>query len=155
MADDTAQLRCARIHMDITMNRHHLYRSLCVCTAILVSGTCTIQAVQAQALPDAHSAGAVQYRCGGIGLDESTAMRSAMKDYPLALLFAAASGEYQADVKVELSGAQAAAFTASGPVCLLQLPSGRYTVKATTKDGREKSQTVEIGRSHESLDFRF
>lgn len=112
-------------------------------------------AVQAQQPAPMQSAGAVQYRCGGIGLDESTAMRSAMPSYPLALLFAAADGEYLADVSVRLSGASTAAFTASGPVCLLQLPHGKYTVTATTKDGREKSQTVDVGASSKSLDFRF
>lgn len=123
--------------------------------ALLTGAALLAGHAMAQGLPAAQTAGAVQYRCGGIGIDESTAMRSAATDYPLALLFAAAGGEYQADVKVSLSGASQADFTAGGPVCLLQLPPGHYTVKATTKDGREKSQTVEVGKGSKSLDFRF
>ena len=112
-------------------------------------------AAQAQNMPAQQSAGTVQYSCGGIGVDESTAMRAAMKDYPLALLFAAPGGDYLADINVQITGAGEASFTAGGPVCLLKLPEGRYSVKATTKDGREKSQSVEVGKGSKSLDFRF
>lgn len=122
---------------------------------LMAMGMAASGAVQAQQPAPMQSAGAVQYRCGGIGLDESTAMRSAMPSYPLALLFAAAGGEYLADLSVRLSGASTAEFTATGPVCLLQLPQGKYTVTATTKDGREKSQTVDVGASSKSIDFRF
>ncbi len=124
-------------------------------TALVALGLAASGTAQAQPMPQMQSAGAVQYRCGGIGLDESTAMRSAMPSYPLALLFAAPGGEYLADVSVRLNGASTAAFTAAGPVCLLQLPQGKYTVTAVTKDGREKSHSVEIGAGSKSLDFRF
>ena len=132
---------------------HFLTR--CNTTALLALSLLTAGQAFAQHLPAAQTAGAVQYRCGGIGLDESTAMRGAVKDYPLALLFAAAGGEYLADVQVSISGAGQAAFTASGPVCLLRLPEGHYTVKATTKEGRDKSQSVNVGPGSKSLDFRF
>ncbi len=33
-------------------------------------------------LPQAHTQGSLRYSCGGIGLDESTAMRAAMKEHP-------------------------------------------------------------------------
>ncbi len=124
--------------------------------ALLLALGCSLAGAGTMAqTPELQTAGSVQYRCGGIGVDESQAMRSAMKDYPLALLFAAAGGDYQADISVQLTGASEASFTAGGPVCLLKLPEGRYTVKATTKDGREKSQSVEVGKSSKSLDFRF
>ena len=68
-------------------------------------------------------------RCGGIGEDESTAMRSAMKNYPLALLFAEKSGAYLANVTVDIRSKQVSSqFTAEGPVCLLKLPAGSYSV---------------------------
>ena len=124
-------------------------------TALVALGLAASGTAQAQPMPQMQSAGAVQYRCGGIGVDESNAMRAAMKDYPLALLFAASGGDYLADIQVQISGANDASFTAGGPVCLLKLPEGRYTVKATTKDGRDKSQSVEVGKASKSLDFRF
>lgn len=112
----------------------------------------------AQALPAAQSAGELRYQCGGIGVDESTAMRAAMKDYPLSLLFARADGAYEADVDVRITaqggGAQAMQFVAKGPVCLLQLPAGTYQVRVEGQ-GQGHSRTVKVGGAPQSLDFRF
>ena len=124
---------------------------------LVAAGSCAAMGAWAQErLPAGKQAGEVHYSCGGIGLDESSAMRAAMKDYPLALLFAAANGEYLADLQVELQSAQGSEkFTAGGPICLLRLPAGHYTVKSTTKDGRSQSQKVQVGAGSKTLDFRF
>lgn len=103
-------------------------------------------------------AGAIQWRCGGIGSDESTAMRAAMKDHPLSLLFARTDGAYLADVQVDIraegAGGAAQSLRASGPVCLVTLPPGRYAVDASI-GGQRKSQTVQVGGAPRTLDFRF
>jgi hypothetical protein len=109
------------------------------------------------AMPAMKVEGAVRYACGGIGSDESTAMRAAMKDHPLALLFARASGEYLANVDVKIKGAggdTALAMRATGPVCLIDLRAGRYTVEAST-EGMTKTHSVTVGRGSQTADFRF
>jgi hypothetical protein len=115
-------------------------------------------AAQAQsAMPAMKSQGVAQYMCGGIGSDESTAMRAAMKDHPLALLFARAGGEYLANVDVTVTdakGGTALSMLATGPVCLVDLPAGRYTVQATI-NGMTKSETVTVGSGSKTADFRF
>ncbi|BEP33286.1 hypothetical protein GmRootV59_02600 [Variovorax sp. V59] len=115
-------------------------------------------AVQAQsAMPQWKGEGAVRYVCGGIGSDESTAMRAAMKEHPLALLFARSDGAYLADVQVDIKGADGApslGLRASGPVCLVDLPAGRYTIDAAMA-GSAKSQTVTVGGGSKTVDFRF
>ena len=45
--------------------------------------------------------------------------------------------------------------TLSGPVCLVQLPAGHYTVLATTDKGRSLSRSVDVGKGSKSLDFSF
>ena len=104
------------------------------------------------------AAGAIQWRCGGIGSDESTAMRAAMKAHPLSLLFARADGAYLADVQVEIraesAGGPAQSLRASGPVCLLTLPPGRYAVDASL-GGQRQSRSVDVGGAPRTLDFRF
>jgi hypothetical protein len=112
------------------------------------------------AMPPWQGAGAARYVCGGIGSDESTAMRSAMKEHPLALLFARADGAYLANVDVTIKGgdannAAALAFRANGPVCLVDLPNGRYVIDAAMPGAAPKSQSVTVGGGSKTADFRF
>ncbi|RST50307.1 carboxypeptidase regulatory-like domain-containing protein [Variovorax sp. DXTD-1] len=127
----------------------------------LLALACATAAVGAQAqsaMPQWKGEGAVRYVCGGIGSDESNAMRAAMKEHPLALLFARSDGAYLADVQVDIKGAAGApslALRASGPVCLVDLPAGRYTVDAATAGGSVQSQSVTVGGSPKTASFRF
>lgn len=136
-----------------TVPKKHLRRAL-------LALACMAGAVGAQAqsaMPQWKGEGAVRYVCGGIGSDESTAMRAAMKDHPLALLFARSDGAYLADVQVDIKGADGApslALRASGPVCLVDLPAGRYTIDAAMA-GSAKSQAVAVGSGSKTVDFRF
>ena len=125
----------------------------------LLAGACIAAAFAANAqsaMPAWQGSGATRYVCGGIGSDESTAMRAAMKDHPLSLLFARADGAYEANVQVDIRGATAtaASFEANGPVCLIDLPAGKYTIDATAR-GATKSQTITVGEGSKSANFRF
>ena len=107
--------------------------------------------------PAAAKVTGMSHRCGGVGSDESNAMRAQMKSHPLALLFAQPGGAYLADVDVEIQSAQKAAvmkFRANGPVCLVDLPAGSYTVVATSA-GVSKDQAVTVGGGSKTVDFRF
>lgn len=108
------------------------------------------------AMPRMRGEGTARYVCGGIGSDESTAMRAAMKDHPLSLLFARPDGAYLANVEVDIKGTAGSALRlrANGPVCLIDLPAGKYTVDAST-EGMKKSQSVTVGGAPRTLDFRF
>lgn len=112
---------------------------------------------QAQGMPPMQSQGAVKFVCGGIGSDESTAMRAGMKSHPLSLLFARADGAYLAEVGVTVTdsvGKQVLKTRANGPVCLIDLPAGRYTVDADN-EGAVKKHAVTIGGTPVTADFRF
>ncbi|QHI99026.1 carboxypeptidase regulatory-like domain-containing protein [Xylophilus rhododendri] len=105
----------------------------------------------------AQSPADVKYRCGGIGSDESTQMREEMKSHPLSLLFAKPDGDYLADVQVSLSDTQGKPlqeWKASGPVCLVDLPPGRYKVSARSGD-TSRDREVNVGATPVRLDFRF
>lgn len=136
--------------------KKHAARAL-LAAALLASLAPVAQAQAAGKIPPLREQGALQYACGGIGLDESTAMRAAMKDYPLSLLLAAQDGEYMANIAVEIKGARDSyRFQASGPVCLLRLPEGAYTVQATAGSGPTQSRQVHVGKGGpQRLDLRF
>ncbi|MBC7392126.1 MAG: carboxypeptidase regulatory-like domain-containing protein [Variovorax sp.] len=123
---------------------------------LVLPGAATIAAAQS-AMPAMRGEGAARYVCGGIGSDESTAFRAAMKEHPLALLFARADGAYEADVAVSIqneNNVTALAFRANGPVCLIDLPAGKYVVNADAGSASKK-QAVTVGGGSKSVDFRF
>jgi hypothetical protein len=126
----------------------------------LLATACTLAAGIAAsqfAMPPMRGDGAARYLCGGIGSDESTAFRAAMKEHPLALLFARADGAYEANVEVSIHddrGTTVLRWNANGPVCLIDLPPGRYVVNAQL-GGATKQQAVTVGGASKSLDFRF
>ena len=136
-------------------NRYSSLSAAVLCAALLSATGAHAQH------PALQKAGDLQYVCGGIGIDESTAMRAAMKDYPLSLLFATQSGDYLAKIQVVIEGekgAQVGQFEAQGPVCLVRLDAGRYTVKASAEGGKTIEHSVEVvpaGTPGKSLDYRF
>lgn len=125
-------------------------------TALTLLGVGTVHAQDGSIPPMVKTQGSVQYACGGIGSDESTAMRAAMKDYPLSLLFSTRDGAYLASVDVEIAGSAGSAhFKAQGPICLIKLPAGPYAVKATVPGQDSQSRNVTIGGEGKMLDFRY
>ena len=108
-------------------------------------------------VPAANASVASRYRCGGVGSDDSDAIRAQMKEHPLSLLFARPGGSYLADIEVSIQGpanVQPLNFRANGPVCLIDLPAGNYTVHATS-GGVTKKESIIVGAGPKTLDFRF
>jgi hypothetical protein len=108
--------------------------------AAAVLGATMTGAALAQAadtLPPVQRSGAVEYLSGGIGVDESTAIQNASKQWPLTLEFAIQNkqrAEFAADVAVKVHDAKGRAVldtTAGGPFLLAKLVPGAYTVDAT------------------------
>ena len=133
------------------MNRLQWIAALGIATALQA------QAQPAVAIPPMKGDGAVRWVCGGIGVDESTAMRAAMKSHPLSLLFARKDGAYLAEIDVTIQrsdGGPTLALRADGPVCLIDLPAGRYTVQAAA-GGATLKESVTVGGAPRTADFRF
>jgi hypothetical protein len=103
--------------------------------------------------------GDVKYVCGGIGSRQSTAFRGAMRDHPLSLMFVNRRGEFLAAVAVTVkneAGASVLSIPSSGgPICLVDLAPGRYTVTAEPQGKTAQTRMVGVGRGNSSLEFRF
>jgi hypothetical protein len=89
-------------------------------------------------LPPVRTFGGVSYITGGIGLDESTAIKAAEKDFTVSLLFAQSTrGEYLSDVKVNIrdkAGKTVLEAVSEGPMLLARLPAGVYKINAEHDD---------------------
>lgn len=104
----------------------------------------------ASALPPERSFGAVVYRSGGIGEDETRAMTAAMRDYPLALTLVEADatghGSYLAAVDLvirDAAGREVLRTVSEGPFFLARLSPGRYTLTGVYRGvSRERTVTV-------------
>ena len=108
-------------------------------------------------VPAGNAGLASRYRCGGVGSDDSVAMRAQMKEHPLSLLFARPGGAYMADIDVSIQGPDSVpplTFRANGPVCLIDLPAGTYSVQASS-GGVTKKESVTVGAGAKTVDFRF
>ena len=139
-----------------------MHRTVSVLARATAAAACVALAAPLLALaqvPALQGQGAVRHVCGGIGSDESAAFRAAMKDHPLSLLFARASGDYLADVQVDVEDAQGTSVLstkAAGPVCLVDLPKGKYMVHASAGGGGgHKMQMVTVDGTPRTADFRF
>jgi hypothetical protein len=76
----------------------------------------------------------VPFMSGGYGVEERNQMRQAAKAYNLGLSFAGKSRGYLTDVSVVIAddkGQQVLSTANTGPWFYVQLPPGKYTVKAT------------------------
>ncbi|MCW5747416.1 MAG: carboxypeptidase regulatory-like domain-containing protein [Alphaproteobacteria bacterium] len=114
-------------------------------------------------LPPEQSSGVAHYVSGGIGADESSAMKQAASRYPLELVFAqrdgASRGDYLAGVPVTIrdnaSGKVVLNATAKGPYLLANLPDGTYKVSATV-NGVSKQQLAHLASgAHQRIVFEW
>lgn len=94
--------------------------------------------------------GGIAWVSGGIGFDETHALKKIEGDYNLRLLFAVqGTGAYLADIVVIVQDRQGQPLleaTAPGPRLLAQVPPGTYTVTATS-GGATETRRISVPRS--------
>ena len=101
-------------------------------------------------LPPERTQGSVTYVTGGIGKDESDAMKQAASRYSLAIEMsspASPRAEYVADVRIDIrdqQGKTVLSIISDGPILLANLPPGRYTINAD-KNGKSQQRNIVVG----------
>jgi len=89
----------------------------------------------------------INYLSGGIGLDESKAIQQA-PGYNLHMTYSVGmQNEYAANVDVTIekaSGQTVLALNQAGPLVYVQLPPGKYIVRATL-NGQERRDVTDVG----------
>jgi len=87
------------------------------------------------------------FMSGGIGREEREQMLKMAQGYNLKLAFADRHGEYLSDVKVTVAdehGKQILSTTSAGPWLYVDLPQGKYDVKASYGNRTEEINDMEI-----------
>jgi hypothetical protein len=149
----------ARMNDEQTMNawgrmRHELMPIVLLTLLLLGMAMLSPPVASAADEPRLQSNGAVDYVSGGIGKEEADALKQQSADYSLTLEFATSRsaegdtspGAYVADVKVDIRDAQGRQMlntTSIGPLLLVRLPPGDYTIVADW-NGVRKQHAVDI-----------
>jgi len=98
-------------------------------------------------LPQTKTENGITYMSGGVGKPEAAAMKEEAKHYPLSMVFSAAEdNEYLAGVEVTIknrAGTAVLKAVSDGPIMLVKLPAGKYTVAAEAH-GKTLRKTVNV-----------
>ena len=93
--------------------------------------------------------GTIQYVSGGVAVSGMRAIDAEEHNYNLKMLFVAArNGEYLSDVNVKITDSKGNSVLdtkTQGPVLLVKMPHGHYTVSTTTHSGKTLTRKIKVG----------
>jgi hypothetical protein len=95
--------------------------------------------------------GKVQFVSGGVAESGMDAIKAVEHDYNLKMLFVAVSGDYLANISVNIADSKGNTVldtTATGPVLLVKMPAGRYAVSTKASGGSVLTQAVDVNNDH-------
>ena len=126
------------------MNASH---RLFACAIALGIALPAAAASMSASLPKPETKDGITYLSGGVGKSEAAAMKAEEKRYPLSMTFSAAKdNEYLASVPVTIKNAKGQTLldtVSDGPIMLVKLPAGKYTVAAEAY-GQSLRRTVQV-----------
>ncbi len=96
------------------------------------------------------------FMSGGVGIGERNIMQRKAGAYDLDLSFANRQGQYLSDVKVIIDnqqGKQIVDSTTTGPLFYIELPPGKYDVKASFDNKTEEVKNLNISKNHSTKEL--
>ncbi|MGN6716317.1 MAG: hypothetical protein ACTHLX_02885 [Candidatus Binatia bacterium] len=96
------------------------------------------------------------FMSGGVGIEERNLMQQKAGAYDLDLSFADKQGHYLSDVSVVIddqNGTQLVNSTARGPFFYIDLPTGKYDVKASFDNKSEEIKNLNISKDHSTKEL--
>lgn len=112
-------------------------------------------------LPVARQCGSITFISGGIGTEESEALKNEVPKHSLALLFSIRIGTrsaYNANVRVTILGTQEQPVLdviSDGPYFLADLPAGQYVIAASSGSVTKKQAITIHPGEHRFLGFEW
>lgn len=135
---------------------HYAQMGVALVLAAAMSGAALAQPGYATAPADN-----VDYLNGGIGTEQADRMRQMSGEYPVQMIFAERNqgmDEFVADVHLRVTDSQGRTVVdlpSQGPIFLLQVPPGSYTVEAE-RQGEVKTRRFDVAAgSHDRLGFEW
>jgi hypothetical protein len=106
--------------------------------------------------PQVRSANGIDYINGGAGEEARAAIAQMQAGFSLKIVFSNASGEYLVADRVSIKGRSGEVFAVdgAGPLLLVKLPAGNYTVAANI-EGKSEQRAVTVGAGLRTVNWRF
>jgi hypothetical protein len=103
-----------------------------------------------------HSPGGTDYLNGGVGDEERAAMTARQRDFPFKVVLSGTGGEFVVAERLSVSTPQGELLVIrdAGPIVMIKLPPGQYTLEATRK-GRTERRSVRLAAPAQTLEWRF
>jgi len=103
-----------------------------------------------------HSPGGTDYLNGGSGDEERAAMAARQHEFPFKVVMSGAGGEFVVADKLSVSTPQGEllAIRDAGPIVMIKLRPGQYTLEATWQ-GKTERRSVRLAASAQTLEWRF
>lgn len=127
-------------------------------------GTASVVAQESQGMPElsAHapvielSPTGIEYINGGAGFEARDAIAALQSRFPLRIVFSGKGGEYVVADTVAVRDQNGAVFNVkdAGPLLMVNLPPGRYTIEASYL-GRPQQTTLQLGRDARMLNWNW
>ena len=98
------------------------------------------------------------YLNGGVGDEETEAMRSVAKDYPLRMTFSERDGGFIGDVSVTITDAKGESvfeLPKAGPMLYVMLPKGKYNISASSNGKTQSRKVMLSGKRGKNIQFHW
>jgi len=129
---------------------------LVTCPALAQTASPSIDNSGAPPPPQVRSSDGVEYLNGGAGEEARAAIDAQRGAFPLRLVFSMANGEYVVADHVDVTGVSGKVLGVdhAGPMLLVKLPPGDYTVDASYS-GRSEQRKVRVARETTTVNLRW
>ncbi|WP_421887436.1 hypothetical protein [Methylibium sp.] len=126
-------------------------------TVALWTGAIAQPAGDAPPAPRVERAGGMSYVNGGVGEEARAVIDRLSPDFALRNVFSGQGGQYVVAERVTLQnagGGEPVVILNAGPILMISLPPGRYTMEATV-GGQLQRKTVQVGSAPTRVDWRW
>jgi len=129
---------------------------LALCVAALPFAFAQISPGPAAGPTVQHSPSGTDYLNGGVGDEERAAMAARQREFPFKVVMSGAGGEFVVASSLSVSTPQGEllAIREAGPIVMIKLQPGQYTLEATWK-GKTERRSVRLANSAQTLEWRF
>ncbi len=105
--------------------------------------------------PRVRTAGGIEYFNGGAGEEARAAIAVQTADFPLRLVFSIPGGAYAVADHVDIANASGKVLgvDAAGPLLVVKVPPGDYTVDVTS-NGKSERRPIRVGTNAVTLNWR-